>query len=126
MKLPKLLLIASLLLVSAIAICCGGGLLLVGVGEYAIASDVAEQIQLAPEVQEHLGQIEGLNPNWSESFSEPEPNDASSMVYEAKGTLATGQIRAEYIMDDDSHATVIRADLVLDDGTVLPLTLPSR
>jgi len=70
-----------------VLMCCGGGYALIGFGMNVVAEDIRMQLRDHPTIQEHIGEMESLDVNFTASMAHP---DDDTFIYEASGSKAKG------------------------------------
>lgn len=103
-------------------LCCSGIFALYKVGEGMLVSEVQTAIEQAPEIQEEIGDIESMSINYGKSFDE---EDYDTDVFDIEGNRGSGYLRIKHVTDANDEEQVIWAELNMDDGRKIPLTLES-
>lgn len=97
----------------AVFLCCGGGVLLVNVGTGMLASEIQQLLADNPLVQEHLGEIQSFEMDFTDSLNE---GDEDTYVYEAVGTKGSGHFVVEHVTDDAGDEELVHATLKMSGG----------
>lgn len=103
-------------------LCCSGIFALYKVGEGMVVSEVQSAIEQAPEMQEEIGDIDSMSVNYGKSFDE---DDYDVDVFDVEGSRGSGYVRVKHVADANDEEQVIWAELHLEDGRTIPLTLES-
>ena len=101
----------------SVAVCCGGGYLLVGFGMNIVEADLERQLRDHPRIREALGEIESFETNWAASMA---IEDDDTFVYDVVGTIARGEITVDSTSTDDSEE-INWAELRLTSGETIEL-----
>jgi hypothetical protein len=100
-------------------LCCGGGVIGVGVfGMNIVAADVKEQVRDNPKLREHIGEIQTFTFDWVASAAK---DDGETFVYNVKGDKGSGTLTVKQVQDDDWNEVVEEASLRLPDGTTVQI-----
>lgn len=101
-----------------IVVCCGGGFWLMSFGLNVMTAEVEDDLRDNPRFQEHVGEIQQFEMDWSRSFGE---NDNDTFVYNVKGTKGSGKITIKHITNDAGEEEIVSASLRLDSGQTVEL-----
>jgi len=103
-----------------VLMCCGGGYALIGFGMNVVAEDIRMQLRDHPTIQEHIGEMESLDVNFTASMAHP---DDDTFIYEASGSKGKGELTVQSITLDDDSEDIRAATLRLPDGQTFELDL---
>ncbi len=96
--------------------------MLVNFGMGIIAVEVQDQLAETEEFREHIGPIESFEPNWTRTASEASSDD-EMFVYDVQGEQGSGYVIVKQHTGDDGMEVVEEAELVLTDGTRVPIDM---
>jgi hypothetical protein len=99
-------------------VCCGGGALLVGFGLQIVTTEIEDQLSGNPILQEHVGEVQSFEMDWSRSFAD---EDDDTFIYQVQGTKGEGRVTVKHITDDDGNEVILSAQLRLPNGETVDL-----
>jgi hypothetical protein len=102
--------------------CCGGGALLVGFGLQMVTTEIEDQLAGNPILQEHIGEVQSFEMDWSRSFAH---EDDETFIYRVQGTKGEGRVTVKQITGDDGNEVILSAELWLPSGETIDL-LPGQ
>ncbi|QDT06820.1 hypothetical protein K227x_52410 [Rubripirellula lacrimiformis] len=103
-------------------VCCGGPLLMTQFGLSMLAGEFQKQLDGNPVIVEHIGEIESLSMNWSETIARAQNAEGGSeeLAFEISGTKGSGVVMIQ--QDQSGDGTGMQsATLVMEDGTRYPI-----
>jgi hypothetical protein len=98
--------------------CCGGGVLLVGFGLQIVTTEIEDQLSGNPILQEHIGEVQSFEMDWSRSFAD---EDDDTFIYQVRGTQGEGRVTVKHITGDDGNEVILSAELRLPNGETIDL-----
>jgi hypothetical protein len=99
-------------------VCCGGGALLVGFGLQIVTTEIEDQLSANPILQEHVGEVQSFEMDWSRSFAD---EDDDTFIYRVQGTKGEGRVTVKHITGDDGNEVILSAQLRLPSGETVDL-----
>ena len=99
-------------------VCCGGLPILVGFGLNLVTVEVADLLRDNPKMQEHIGEIQTFEMDFSRSMLE---EDEDTFHYRVKGTKGEGQIAVKHITNADGDEEILSAELRKSDGQTVQI-----
>jgi hypothetical protein len=98
--------------------CCGGGALLVGFGLQIVTTEIEDQLSGNPILQEHIGEVQSFEMDWSRSFAD---EDDDTFIYQVQGTKGEGRVTVKHITGEDGNEVILSAQLRLPSGETIDL-----
>ncbi len=93
-------------------------MLLVGFGFQIVTTEIEDQLSGNPILQEHVGQVQSFEMDWSRSFAD---EDYDTFIYRVRGTKGEGRVTVKHITGDDGNEVILAAELRLPDGETIDL-----
>lgn len=99
-----------------VVLVCGGVIGVVKFGFNVIEAEIRNQVRDEPALIEHIGQIEKMDVDLTESAA---LNDDDTFVYHVTGSKGKGVLTVRHVTNDAGDEEIQTADLRLSDGRVV-------
>jgi hypothetical protein len=99
-----------------VVLVCGGVIGVVKFGFNIIEAEIRNQVRDEPVLIEHIGQIEKMDVDLTESAA---LNDDDTFVYHVTGSKGSGVLTVKHVTNDAGDEEIQSADLRLPDGRVV-------
>lgn len=103
----------------ALFLCCGGGVVAVGMfGMNIVAAEVEEQLRDNPKLREHIGEIQSLEFDFVATAAK---DDDETFVYNVQGDKGSGTLTVRQTTDEELNEVIEQATLRLKDGKTVEI-----
>jgi hypothetical protein len=103
----------------ALVLCCGGGVVAVGMfGMNIVAADIKEQLRDNPKLREHVGEIQSLEFDFVATAAK---DDDETFVYNVEGDKGGGALTVRQVQDEDWNEVIEEASLRLENGKTVQI-----
>ena len=125
-KSPLMLILGIIGGIMLLSLVCCGGLMYYGYTQGAavvgneVVSRHGDKLESSPEFQEHVGSIQEAKLNFMATTEAGQQGDPSKLVLDVVGDKGSAQLKTS----SPDQSNLEGSELILPDGTVVPLTFP--
>lgn len=91
---------------------------MVGFGLQIVTTEIEDQLSGNPILQEHIGEVQSFEMDWSRSFAD---EDDDTFIYQVQGTKGEGRVTVKHITGEDGNEVILSAQLRLPSGETIDL-----